>query len=91
MAVLWFLLPLLTVCYATESHLSTSNLTFPCPHIIIVGPETTGKSSLAMAMLGGEVTCNNCTFPICPEGMDNCTNTTTYATSHWLGIDNVIF
>ena len=83
-------LTLLAVCYTTAAHLLTSNVTLPSPHIVIVGPTGAGKSSLAMALIGENVTCENCTFPICPVSMDSCTHNTSYATSNWLGLDNVM-
>ena len=61
-----------------------SNVSLPHPRILIVGPTGAGKSSLAMALIGQDVLCQNCTFPIC-YNTDSCTNSTSYAVAPWLG------
>ena len=61
-----------------------TNLTLPFPHMVIVGPTGAGKSSLAMALIGEDVECENCTFPICWDS-NSCTKEPSYATAPWLG------
>ena len=65
-----------------------ANITLPFPHMVIVGPTGSGKSSLAMAFIGEDVECENCTFPICWDS-DSCTKETSYATAPWLGNPDV--
>ena len=88
MIVSTLLSTLLVANYVAASQLTAVNVTLPKPHLIIVGPTGAGKSSLAMALIGDDVTCLNCTFPICPD-MNSCTKQTTYVASPWLGIFDV--
>ena len=81
--VLMFMSQSLVVFGDTEA-----NITLPFPHMVIVGPTGSGKSSLAMALIGEDVECENCTFPICWDS-DSCTKETSYATAPWLGNPDV--
>merc|ERR1719282_807474 len=56
----------------------------PVPRMVILGQTGTGKSTLANVLLGEDVNCQNCTFPVC-TGMDSCTKETKYAKGKWLG------
>ena len=49
-----------------------------------MGQTGAGKSTLANVLLGEDVNCKNCTFPIC-NGYDSCTKETSYAKGKWLG------
>lgn len=66
---------------AKKAAKETSDL--PEPHLVIVGPTGVGKSSLANVLIGQEVDCDNCTFPVCSGG-DSCTKETTYATGNFV-------
>ena len=57
---------------------------FPKPKLVIMGQTGAGKSTLANVLLGEDVNCKNCTFPIC-NGYDSCTKETSYAKGKWLG------
>lgn len=87
MIFITILLPFL-LSTSTAYGQTQTNITLPFPHIIIVGPTGSGKSSLAMALIGEDVECENCTFPICYDS-DSCTKETSYATAHWLGNPDV--
>jgi len=83
---MWFFIFSITLfsqCFMAYSEADT-NLALPFPHMVIVGGTGVGKSSLAMALIGGDVECENCTFPICWE-TDSCTKQTSYAVAPWLG------
>ena len=56
----------------------------PLPRILILGQTGVGKSTLANVLIGEEVDCTDCTFPIC-DGLESCTKETKYATGQWLG------
>ena len=90
MALFSVFLMFVAVSYGTASQVSSSNLTLPKPHIIIVGPTGAGKSSVANVMMGCDPTSENCTFPICTD-MNSCTKHTTYAYGAWLGLPGVIY
>ena len=76
------------VSNAVAYGLPQSNLSLPLPHILLVGPTGAGKSSLAMAFIGEDVMCENCTFPICHD-TDSCTGNTSYVAGPWLGNPDV--
>ena len=56
----------------------------PQPRVLILGQTGVGKSTLANVLIGEDVNCNDCTFPIC-DGLESCTKETKYATGQWLG------
>ena len=56
----------------------------PQPRMLILGQTGVGKSTLANVLIGEDVECNDCTFPIC-DGLESCTKETKYATGQWLG------
>ena len=56
----------------------------PQPRILILGQTGVGKSTLANVLIGENVECTDCTFPIC-DGLESCTKETKYATGQWLG------
>ena len=56
----------------------------PQPRIVILGQTGVGKSTLANALIGENVDCSNCTFPICDD-LESCTKETKYAIGQWLG------
>ena len=62
----------------------------PLPRILILGQTGVGKSTLANVLIGEEVDCTDCTFPIC-DGLESCTKETKYATGQWLGSIYVTF
>ena len=57
----------------------------PQPRVLILGQTGVGKSTLANVLIGEDVNCNDCTFPIC-DGLESCTKETKYATGQWLGM-----
>ena len=57
---------------------------YPKPHIVVVGPTGSGKSSLANALLGCDPRSSNCLFSVC-GGLDSCTKNTSIGTGMWLG------
>ena len=40
-------------------------------------------------MIGEDVDCQNCSFPIC-NGHDSCTKETTFAVGQWLGVGDML-
>ena len=56
----------------------------PQPRLLILGQTGVGKSTLANVLIGEDVNCQDCTFPIC-DGLESCTKETKYATGQWLG------
>ena len=75
----------LTIVIIQIFHVSCqSHDVFPKPKLVIMGQTGAGKSTLANVLLGEDVNCKNCTFPIC-NGYDSCTKETSYAKGKWLG------
>ena len=64
--------------------LTAADPDLPQPRIVILGQTGVGKSTLANVLIGEDVECTNCTFPIC-DGLESCTKETKYATGQWLG------
>merc|ERR1711962_30208 len=58
-------------------------LKFPFPRVIVLGPNESGKSSLANVLVGCEPNDQTC-FPTC-DGQDQCTNHTSAVGSPFLG------
>ena len=56
----------------------------PEPRIVILGKTGSGKSTLANVLLGEDVDCESCTFPVC-SNTDSCTKDTKFAVGSWLG------
>ena len=56
----------------------------PKPRFLILGQTGVGKSTLANVLIGEDVECTNCTFPIC-DGLESCTNQTNFGVGKWLG------
>ena len=56
----------------------------PQPRILILGQTGVGKSTLANVLIGENVECTDCTFPIC-DGLESCTNQTNFGVGKWLG------
>jgi len=84
--MMWFFIFSITLfsqCFMAYCNAGT-NLDLPFPHMVILGDAGSGKSCLALALIGEDVMCTNCTFPICPN-TDSCTNQTSYAVAPWLG------
>ena len=57
---------------------------FTKPHVIILGQENVGKTTLANALTGEDLRCQECQYPFCHD-LDSCTKNTTYAVAPWLG------
>ena len=73
--VFWFLI----FC---KQKLNAADL--PEPRIVILGKTGSGKSTLANVLLGEDVDCESCTFPVC-SNTDSCTKDTKFAVGSWLG------
>ena len=61
-----------------------ADVDLPQPRIVILGQTGVGKSTLANVLIGEDVECTNCTFPIC-DGLESCTNQTNFGVGKWLG------
>ena len=51
---------------------------------MIFGATGVGKSSLGNVLLGADVNCEDCFFPVC-HGLDTCTKETKITPGKWLG------
>eukprot|EP00092_Neocalanus_flemingeri_P005208 GFUD01005601.1.p1 GENE.GFUD01005601.1~~GFUD01005601.1.p1 ORF type:complete len:567 (+),score=149.53 GFUD01005601.1:90-1703(+) len=75
---------------STTSSLPSTTISKELTTIVIIGPTGSGKSSLANVLLGESPLCQNCTFPVCSQGMHSCTKETSMTRGPWLGENDLV-